>query len=382
MKHTLNPADSAWLEQVYARLCAKMSAQVLRQGDRAPHVTRNGSFGEDMLEKDVYWWTNGFWPGMLWQMYHATGESVYREAAEKSEGRLAEALTGYTGLHHDVGFMFHLASVAGFKLTGDAEMLRHGRHAAGVLAGRYNPLGQFIRAWENYDKNEDKSGWIIIDCLMNLPLLYWAAEEENDVRFSAIAKLHALTAAKHLLRPDGSANHIAILDPHTGELLDTPGGQGYAPGSSWTRGQAWALYGFALSAKYTGEAELLGAAKRSAHYFIANAALNGWNVVVDFRSPAEPVKTDASAAACAACGLLCLAGQVDEMERPLYQNAALALLRRLDEGYANWTPEQDGLIGGAAGSYFDPDQPVSIIYGDFFFQEAVLRLMGKGFEIW
>lgn len=125
-------------------------------------------------------------------------------------------------------------------------------HAATLLAGRYNPNGRFLRAW-----NGDKTGWMIVDCLMNLSLLYWASDETGDPRYAEIAQNHADTALRVLLRPDGSCNHIAVLDPVTGELTGAPAGQGYAPGSSWSRGQSWAVYGFALSAKHTGEARYL-----------------------------------------------------------------------------------------------------------------------------
>ena len=374
--------DHVWLEDVYRRTMAKMQATVARLGERCPHTSRDGRYTEDMLEKDAYWWTNGFWPGMLWQMYHATGEEDCRAAATAAERRLAQTLTLYDGLHHDVGFMFHLSSVAGYRLCGDAQMRTHGRHAANLLAGRYNSLGQFIRAWENYDKNEDKSGWIIIDTMMNLPLLYWAAREDNDVRYDAVARSHARTALRQLLRPDGSSNHIAILNPRDGARLETPGGQGYAPGSSWTRGQAWALYGFALSARHTGEQDLLDAAKRMAHYFMAAAACTGFDVPADFRAPEEPFKSDATAAACAACGLLCLADQVGAHEAAMYRAGAVALLRVLDAKYGLWDAQTDALLTGGAGSYHDPNQPISIIYGDYFFLEAVLRLKGKAFDMW
>jgi unsaturated chondroitin disaccharide hydrolase len=247
------------------------------------------------------------------------------------------------------------------------------------LAGRYNPAGRFIRAW-----NGDKTGWIIIDCLMNIPLLYWASGEIDDPRFRVIAMEHAYTALKHLVRQDGSCNHIAVLSPQTGDCLETPAGQGYAPGSSWSRGQSWGLYGFALSYRHTGERKFLDAAKRIANYVMANFARNDWLPPVDFRSPPDPVKHDSTAAMISACGLLEIAHHVGEHEKDLYTNAALKLLAAGEKAFADWNVETDGIIGKGTAAYHGKpeDTEVPIIYGDYFFVEAVLRLLGKDFLIW
>lgn len=159
---------------------------------------------------------------------------------------------GFDALSHDVGFQFLLSAGAAYKLTGNMEMERHTRHAASLLQGRYNPNG-FLRAWNP----QGREGWAIVDCMMNLPLLYWASKQTEDPRFAQVAKIHADTTMKHFVRSDGSCNHIVIFDPDTGEALETPGGQGYAPGSSWSRGQAWALYGFVLSYLWTREARYM-----------------------------------------------------------------------------------------------------------------------------
>jgi unsaturated chondroitin disaccharide hydrolase len=219
---------------------------------------------------------------------------------------------------------------------------------------------------------------------MNIPLLYWASEELRDPRFAYIAQNHADTALKELVRPDGSCNHITVLSPESGECLETPGGQGYAHGSSWSRGQAWAVYGFALSFRHTGRKEYLDAAKSVAHYVISNFALNGWLPLVDFRAPAHPVKYDSTAAMIASCGFLEIACHVGEYERSLYTNAALKTLRAGEKAFADWNTETDGIIGKGTGSYHGgpDDTEVPIIYGDYFFVEAILRLLKKDFLIW
>jgi unsaturated chondroitin disaccharide hydrolase len=288
-------------------------------------------------------------------------------------------MTGYEKLHHDVGFMWLHTAVANYRLTGSNDSRRRGLHAANLLAGRYNPAGKFIRAW-----NRDCTGWIIIDCLMNVPLLYWASKETGDPRFAMIAKIHAGTAIEKLVRPDGSCNHIAVLSPETGECLETPAGQGYASGSSWSRGQSWAVYGFALSFCHSGDQKYLDTAKKIAHYCISNFALNDWLPPVDFRAPASPVKYDSTAAMITACGLLEIAAHTAENERGLYADAAVKLLRAGEKAFADWDIERDGIIGKGTGSYHGgaDDTEVPIIYGDYFFVEAILRLLEKDFLIW
>ncbi|MDR3891869.1 MAG: glycoside hydrolase family 88 protein, partial [Blautia sp.] len=207
MQKFLSEADCKWLEETFARFDLKMEKECERLGDKIPYIPKNGHYEEDLGERDIAWWTNGFWGGILWQMYHATGKEIYRRKAENVEKRLDRSMEEYEGLYHDVGFMWMHTAVADYRLTGSHESYIRGQHAANLLAGRFNVLGNFIRAW-----NDDKAGWMIIDCLMNLSLLYWASEESKDPRFEAVARKHADTAMEKILRPDGSCNHIAILD--------------------------------------------------------------------------------------------------------------------------------------------------------------------------
>jgi unsaturated chondroitin disaccharide hydrolase len=316
---------------------------------------------------------------MLWQMYHASGDVIFRETAEAAGKRLNSALAGFDGLHHDLGFMWLHTAVADYRLTGNAESRRQGLHAANLLAGRYNPAGKFVRAW-----NGDRTGWFIIDCMMNIPLLYWASKEMDDPRFRIIAQNHADTTMDILVRPDGSCNHIAIMSPETGECLNLPGGQGCAPGSSWSRGQAWGLYGFALSSLHTGDKKYLDTAKRIAHYVMANFANNNWLPLVDFRAPGEPVKYDSTAAMIGACGLLEIAAQCGEYESALYAQTAVKTLMSCEKNFADWNTETDGIMGKGTCEYHGgpEDTEVPIIFGDYFFTEAVLRILGKYFMIW
>lgn len=373
-------ARAGWAQEVYRKLVVKMQAECARVGGKIPYIPQDGRYQDLPMPEGIDWWTNGFWAGILWQMYHATGDDAYRAAAQQVEQRLDEALYGFEGLHHDVGFMWLHSAVADYRLTGRAESRRRGLHAANLLAGRYNPRGRFIRAW-----NLDRTGWIIVDCMMNIPLLYWAAEETGDPRFRYIAMDHADTCRRVTVRPDGSCNHISILNPENGEVVENPGGQGYAAGSSWSRGQAWAIYGFALSYRHTGEERYLHTAMQVANYCIANVAQTGWLALVDFRAPVQPEKFDATAGPIAACGMLELAGHLPEEQGRMYADAAVRILQATDRAFCDWDPGRDALVAHGASAYHAegrPDADAPIIYGDYFFIEGVLRLLGKDFLIW
>jgi unsaturated chondroitin disaccharide hydrolase len=220
--------------------------------------------------------------------------------------------------------------------------------------------------------------------MMNLPLLYWASEEIKDPRYRYIAMDHADTALKYLVRPDGSCNHIAVLDADTGALLETPGGQGFAPGSSWSRGQAWALYGFALSYAHTGERRYLEAALGIARYFTGEVSRFGFIPPVDFRAPEKPENPDTSAGMIAAAGLLFLAGLGGNPEKDLHFGAAMKLLKAIEEAYADWHTGRDSIIQmGTAQYHGKPEEShVPLIYSDYCFVESASRLRHPGFEIW
>lgn len=366
-----------YVEEVYEKLNKKLSAERDAMGNRIPYIPVNGKY-PDLGEDAINWWTNGFWAGIMWQMYHAAGEEKYRTEAARVEERLEKAFANYDLLDHDVGFMWLHTSVARFRLTGEAQARERGLRAAEVLASRFCPTGGYIRAW-----NPPKNSGMIIDCLMNLPLLYWAEKETGEEKYGKAARTHLHTAMKYLLREDGSCNHIAEFSEETGELTALPGGQGYGEGSSWSRGQAWAVYGLALSYRYTGEEEVLNKAKQAAHYFISNVAMTDYISLLDFRAPAEPVYYDASAAACAACGLLELTGKVGEYEKPLYEEAARRIFEALTSKCCDFGLSEEGILQKCSAKYHRAeDREVSIIYGDYFLTELTLRLAGKAFLIW
>ena len=324
------------------------------------------------------WWTGGFWPGLMWQLYKATGEAVYRDEALRVEALLTDEFRRFDLLNHDVGFMYLLSCGAHYRMTGDAQALSDTLHAATLLAGRFNPAG-FIRAWPG----KDRTGYAIIDCMMNLSLLYYAGELTGDPRFAKIARIHADTTIREFLREDGSSCHIVIFDSETGKALARPAGQGYCEGSSWSRGQAWALYGFTLSAINTGEQRYLDVARRCAGYFISHIREDGLTDS-DFCQPADEERIDNIAGACAACGLLELANLVGGEEGEGYRAAAMRLLRALNELCADWSDESTGILQKCTASYHDDGagRHVNILYGDYFFVEALCKLRGTDARLW
>ena len=374
-----------WAQEAAAKIKHKMYIVAGRNRHNIPDTMKDGKF-DDWSWDRITWWTNGFWGGIMWQLYHATGEELYREIALENEEKLDANLMLAGGMDHDSGFRWLPTAVADYRITGSKDSFNRGMLAANDMAGRFNPMGRFIRAW-NDNGDGSKAGWAIIDCMMNLPLLYWAYNETKDPRYLQIAVMHADTARKYFIREDGSSNHIVAFDPVTGEYADTFGGQGYAKGSSWTRGQAWALYGFTLSYLHTGNESYLNTAKSVANYFISNIPENGL-IPVDFRQPADCTLEDSTASAIAACGLLEIAKaleQRDELsltESRIYRNTAQKLLTSLYENRCCWDDNCDHILEKCTAAFHDKEHEFSIIYGDYFFIEAVWKLTGQELFIW
>lgn len=375
----MHKAEQDWLDQIRTKIFDKVKIVRERSADKIPFTTVDGVHIDKSLE-DVNWWTNGFWCSMQWMLYHQTGDERYKEIAKNQEKKMDVALANSLKLHHDVGMLWFPLSVIAYKVTGDMESRKRALLAANILAGRYNPVGKFIRAWNDW-AHEDTRGRAIIDCMMNLPLLYWASEETKDPRYKQIAMNHADTTMNNFVRPDGSVHHIVEFDPEEGNFLRAVRGQGYEVNSSWSRGQAWAIYGFMFSYLYTGKQKYLDTAKKVAHYFIANVCLD-FTPRVDFRAPDEPVLIDTTASAIAACGLIEISKVVGEYEKDLYLSAAVKLLKTLDEKYADWSEDTDNILTMCSSSYHESTHHYSIIYGDSFFLEAVFKLSENELFMW
>jgi unsaturated chondroitin disaccharide hydrolase len=349
-----------------------------RVGGAFLHASVQGRYHP--LAADV--WTSGFWPGILLQVYRRTEAQPLLEMAKSAEDELEQAFISNRlyGLHHDIGFQFQATAVARYKFTGDPIARRRGLLATAFLMSRFNPAGNFIEAWNT----EDRRGMAIIDTMMNLPLLFWAAEEFKQPRFRNVAEAHAETATRYFIREDGSTHHIIRLDQKTGAPIEALGGQGYAPDSCWSRGQSWAIYGFALAYRYTGVAAYLEVAKRIADSFIA-ALPPEYVPPWDFRVPdPSTAPRDSSAGAIAASGLLELASLLPDGAGEQYSSAAVNLLQALTTRCATWErPDQDGLLMHATGKFpANENVDVSLIYGDFYYLEALGKLAGLTETCW
>lgn len=377
----LTSEEKLWIDEVWEQLDKKLQIVAKRSRGKIPFQSENGLHLDmqagGMPHWTINWWTNGFWPGLMWLMYAGTNREVYKETAEVGEELLEPGLMRPEKLSHDVGFVWKLASYPNFALTKKHKSWQRLRLAANHLMGRFNPVGEYLRAWDSGSSKSEKAGITIIDTMMNLSILFWASEDAEDPRFRFVAMKHADKTMENHVRPDGSVKHIVVYDPNTGEVLGEQAGQGYAVGSSWSRGQAWAIYGFVIAYLYTKKQEYLDTAKKTAHYFISNVEKD-WLPRCDFRSPKEPVYYDSSAGACAACGLIELSKLVPEHEKEIYMNAAINLLKALQENFVDWSEDTDFILSNATGSYAK-DHNVNLIYADYFFTEAIYKL--KGFDL-
>ena len=364
------------MEEALERIAGKyrIGAEKAAQMDQLPYKSQGNAWAPAPYDGNS-WWTGGFWPGILWLLYHATGEAAFREAARRGEALLTPELRRFTLLHHDVGFMYLLSCGADHKLTGDQQARTDTLHAAALLLGRFNPAG-FIRAWNG----PEQVGYAIIDCMMNLSLLFWASRETGDPRFAHAARIHADTTLREFLRPDGSVSHIIELDPETGKRVREHPGQGYALGSQWSRGQAWGLYGFTLAYLNAKEPRYLAAAQRIAANFVAHIRPDGLTDC-DFCQPAGEERLDNMAGAIAACGLWELA-RADGDEA--WAQAARRLVSGLLEHCCDWSDRLCGVLTHCTASYHDDGagRHCNIVYGDYFLTEALCKLVGKDPMLW
>lgn len=373
-------ATQTWVDEAWGKALEKTRSNSRRIGTGFPHASQDGKY---VLEAP-HWWTAGFWPGMLWQFYAESGDESLRAIAEECERRLDGVLDGYVKLDHDLGFMWLLTSVASFKLTGAEASRIRALKAANYLAARFNLQGRYIRAWNPWSEGEDNRGIAIIDCCMNTSLLFWASGATGDPRYRHIAEAHMDTVLEHFIRPDGSVYHIVNFKPETGEVAEKLGGQGYAPESAWSRGTAWAIYGLALAYHHSGKRAYLHAAQQVANFFLTRLPedyVPHW----DFRTSGETGDLrDSSAGACAASGLLLLAGQVADSEAPVYRNSALKLLESLYRNYGTWenAGEEGLLLHGTSNYPENRNIDVPLIYGDFFYVEALARVKEAGPFYW
>ncbi len=333
-------------------------------------------------------WTTGFWPGELWLMYEYSKDEILASVGnifvESFLKRIKEKISVD---HHDMGFLYTPSCVAPWKLKQNAHAREAAILAANQLISRFQEKGQFIQAWGILGAKDNYR--YIIDCLLNLPLLYWATEETGDQKYKEIALKHTATCLKNSFRPDYSTFHTFFMDPATGAPVRGETCQGYKADSSWARGQAWGVYGLALSYRYTKDRSYLDLFEHVAQYFLSRLPddmIPYWDLI--FSTGDEP--RDSSSASIVACGFLEASesykklGEYDKCIK--YTSLAKELLAAVYDTCMVWPDDKEtnGLVKHGTYSKKSPyntctpegvDECVS--WGDYYWLEALMRLSGE-----
>jgi unsaturated chondroitin disaccharide hydrolase len=322
-------------------------------------------------------WTASFWPGMLWLAWEASGVEAYRAAAESYIAGFRARLDGrISTATHDLGFLYTLACVAPWRLTGNRAARDIALKAADLLMIRFHEKASIIQAWGDLNDPEQR-GRIIIDCAMNLPLLYWASKETGNPYYRDAAGRHLENANRYLIRGNWSCYHTYFFDTESGQPVQGKTAQGYSDDSAWSRGQAWGIYGNVLSFRYLRDPALLEAARGLARYFLNRLPedlVAYWDLI--FVDGGE--ERDSSAAAIAACGLLELSRALppaDPDRRP-FENAALHIAASLAKSYTSAAQKDSTgiLLHGVYGKPQKNGVDECTIFGDYFYTELLVRI--------
>lgn len=327
------------------------------------------------------YWTCGFWTGEIWLAYEHTRDERLKDAGETQIRSFLNRIENKIEVdHHDMGFLYSPSCVAGYKLTGSREGRRAAIMAADQLITRYHPVGEFIQAWGSMDAPENYR--LIIDCLLNLPLLYWASEETGDAKYRDIAERHIHTAVANVIREDYSTWHTFFFNRETGEPDHGATCQGYRDGSAWARGQAWGVYGMALAYKYTGREEYIELFKRVTEYFLTHLPKDlvpYWDL--EF-TDGDDQPRDSSSASIAACGMLEMAKYLEPEDAEHYRRIAARIMKALYDGYAvKDRLQSNGLVLHSTYSNHSPYNTCNHYgvdecnsWGDYFYMEALTRM--------
>jgi unsaturated chondroitin disaccharide hydrolase len=334
-------------------------------------------------------WTTGFWTGEIWLAYEYCKDAKLANSAEiQIESFMERMINKIEVDHHDMGFLYSPSCVAGYKLIGSKKGKEAGVMAADQLISRYHPVGEFIQAWGPMDEPENYR--LIIDCLLNLPLLYWAFEETGDEKYKVIADKHIHTTLANVIREDYSTWHTFFFDMETGAPDHGATCQGYRDGSAWARGQAWGIYGVALAYKYTRRAEYIDIYKNITKYYLEHVPedlVPFWDLEFGEGS-SEP--RDSSSASIAACGMLEMAKYMEVEDAEYYTGVAKKIVKSLFDNYM--VADENASNGLVLHSTYSNHSPYNTcdhygvdecnIWGDYFYMEALTRLYKNWNPYW
>lgn len=375
--------------------------QVMSCRDQAAALVRHNladftDWFPDSNSKDQFYpqtenveWTTGFWTGQIWLAYEATGDQAFLEAGGRQvESFLTRIEKRVDVDHHDMGFLYSPSCVAAYLLTGNETAKKAALLAADHLMKRFQEKGQFFQAWGTLGAVDNYR--LIIDCLLNMPLLFWASEVTGDLKYKEKAEAHIKTAMNYVIRPDHSTYHTYFFDPETGAPLRGVTHQGHRDGSAWSRGQAWGIYGSALSYRYLKNPEYKDVFRKVTGYFLEHLPSDlvpYWDFDFDDGS-SEP--RDSSAAAIAACGMLEMAAYLPAEEAGYYRDTAKRLMAALVKECAVTDPQQsNGLLLHGTYARASKNNPCTNrgvdecnTWGDYYYLEALTRLSGPWKSYW
>ena len=333
-------------------------------------------------------WTTGFWPGMVWIAYAHTGNSEFLKTGKIQSVLFKERIeTDYCLQHHDIGFLYSLSTVADYILTGDVIAYETAIAAAYRLTKMYRPNPGIIqRGGDLNDLTDKNTGVFIVDCMNNVPLLFWAYEQTGDKYLYDVAYNHMINSINSIIMPDGRVEHSGVADVLTGEITtDSSRSQGKGgDDAAWARGQAWAIAGLPLAYEYTGEQQFLDIAKEVTYYFLnrmPSDLIANWDLYYtdDF------TQRDTSASAIAVSGMLEIVKhlQEDDPDKEIFENAAYMILESLTKNYlTRGEPENMGLLnaGVYCFQYKGTNEPT--IWGDYYYMESLYKILGDFKRFW
>ncbi|WP_263664055.1 glycoside hydrolase family 88 protein [Bacteroides nordii] len=327
-----------------------------------------------LITSDSKWWTSGFFPGVLWYLYEATGDTLLKEYACDYTSRVEKEK--YNKGNHDVGFMLYCSFGNGYRLTGNEKYKQVLLKGAESLSTRYKDHIGVIRSWDF-----NRAVWqypVIIDNMMNLELLEWASKNSDNSRFAAIARSHADVTLKNHFRADYSCWHVVSYDTITGQPEKKHTRQGYSHESSWSRGEAWALYGYVMMYRETQQKHYLAHAKKVANYILTHPRMPEDGIPYwDYDAPDIPdTYRDASAGAIMASAFIELSTMIQgELSRKCLMMAETQLKTLTSPEYLA-EPGTNGnfILKHSVGSLMEHSEvDVPLTYADYYYVEALLR---------